>query len=82
MILMRVNLYIKRGKMLQYNIKLIKNSLFHMIIMQYSRIKDIAKLSAYNLFRSYLIRVYILDVCWQIHNIFNFYKSFELGKKA
>ena len=69
---------IKRGKMIQYNIELIKNSLFRMIIMQYSRIKDMVKLSAYNLFRGYLIRVYILGVCWQMHNIFNFYKSFEL----
>ena len=71
---------IKTGKMLQYNIKLIKNSLFRMIIMQYSRIKYMVKLSAYKSFRSCLRRVYILDVCWMIHNIFNFYKSVDLRK--
>ena len=48
--------------------------------MQYSRIKDIAKLSAYNSFRSYLRRFYILDMCWIIYNIFNFYKSVDSGK--
>lgn len=63
MILLRISKDIKTGKMLQYNIKLIKNSLFRMIIMQYSRIKDMAKLSAYIPFRSYLRRVYILDGC-------------------
>ena len=77
---MMVSLDIKTGKMLQYNIKLIKNSLFRMIIMQYSRIKDIAKLSAYESFRSYLRRVYILDVYWLMYNIFNFYKSVDLRK--
>ena len=66
--------------MLQYNIKLIKNSLFRMIIMQYSRIKDMAKLSAHMPFRSYLRRFYILDICWIIYNIFNFYKSIDSGK--
>ena len=80
MILLRVNKDIKTGKMLQYNIKLIKNSLFRMIIMQYSRIKDIAILSAYIPFRSYLRRVYILDRCWIIYNIFNFYRSVDSGK--
>lgn len=80
MILLGVNKDIKTGKMLQYNIKLIKNSLFRMIIMQYSRIKYIAKLSAYMHFRSYLRRVYILDMCWIIYYIFNFYRSVNSGK--
>ena len=77
MILLRVNKDIKTGKMLQYNIKLIKNSLFRMIIMQYSRIKDMVKLSTYMSFRSCLRRVYILYMCWLMYNILNFYKSIE-----
>lgn len=71
---------IKTGKMLQYNIKLIKNSLSRMIMMQYSRIKDIVSLSAYMPFRRYLRRVYILDMCWIVYHIFNFYRSVDLGK--
>ena len=71
---MNLNVIIKTGKMIQYNIKLIKNSLFHRISMQYIQIKDILELSAYTPFRGYLKRIYILDICWLMHNIFNFYK--------
>jgi hypothetical protein len=80
MILQMVNVVIKTVKMLQYNIKLIKNSLFRMILMQYSRIKDTVKLSAYKSVRSYLRRIYILGMCWLVHNIFNFYRIVDLGK--
>jgi len=70
----------KTGKMLQYNIKRSKNSRFRMIIMQYSQIRDIVKLSAHIPFRSYLRRFNILDMCWIRCNISNFYRSVDLGK--
>ena len=80
MIFEKVNRDIKTGKMLYYNIKLIKNSFFRMIIMQYSRIKDMAKLDAYKHCLSYLRRVCILDMCRLMHTIFNFHKIVDLGK--
>lgn len=80
MIFEKANMDIKTGKMLHYNIKLIKNSLFRMIIMQYSRIKDMAKLDSYKHCGGYLRRVYILDMCWLMHNIFNFHQIIDLEK--